>query len=178
MISKRTIKRWNDKFNSLTKSEQRVEIAKDIIRSLKAEKYIAQTNTYIISEHLNVELNEDIRENFDKIENCRCCMLGSCLLSITKYKNKLKFTDITGLYSTGNAWKLLATVFTPYQALMMETAFEGRGGTKVGEDYFNIGLSDKDEDKCQNFYIDSGGAEKRMIAICSNIIQNRGKFVP
>jgi hypothetical protein len=108
-----------------------------------------------------------------------CCALGACLLSTTKFKNKLNFGDVDSLCSNSDSWKLLRGVFSHSQINMIEYAFEAsHHGARVGEDYFgdNVKFNYDERVKCisfgRSFYSDSD----RIVAIMKNIIKNKGTF--
>lgn len=177
-ITKKQIAKWNEEFKSLSKPEQRVLIAKDVIKQLKLRKYIARESIYV--EYIPAGGNLDVRSNFDKVDDCHCCALGSCLLSLTKYNNKFTFNDLDNLGKP--VWKELAKFFTVNQLTLIEYAFEGWYKTKedgVGKCHFNPTVEDSELDKCHSFYsIYENDEKQRLIAIMKNIIKNKGTFKP
>lgn len=177
-ITKAQVKAWNDKFKSLSKAEQRVEIAKDILKQLRAKKYIASRGSYIVG-LTDVDEELDIRSNFDKVQNCQCCALGACLLSVTKYKNKLKFNDVQLIMAGDNdSWSLLKEIFTVKQIAILEYMFEGGSGTKVAEYSFQYYLDENTRFKCSSFRYKYDSDDARLKAICKNIINNKGDIKP
>ena len=179
-ITKTQIKKWNDYFKSLTKPQQRVAIAEDVIQQVKKKKYTIETGNYVKFNEDNFDFDLDIQSNFDKV-NCSVCALGACLLSTTKFKNKLTFDDVSLIDSYSSTWNLFLNLFTSHQLLLIENAFEGVlfYSCRVGEDKFTARLTEKEEEKCNLFYDKYFTDDtKRLIAIMENIIANNGTFKP
>jgi len=74
-ITKTQIIKWNKQFDNLSKPEQRVLIAKDVLQQLKKDKYRANTGSYVLKESY-LENTCDIQSNFDKLGKCNVCALG------------------------------------------------------------------------------------------------------
>lgn len=171
-----------EKFLKLTKAEQRVEVAKDVLKQIKAKRYVGNTGSYIRGVVVdNVDMNDSVRENFDKIEECDVCAMGACLLSITKYKNMLTFAELPFCTSQmGSKVVDLLSIFTPKQLLLIESAFEGydHGADRVAEDVFGYrdGLSLQEIEKVDNFYAKYSEDTNRLKAIMENIISHKGTF--
>lgn len=181
MLTENKIKKLNDKFNSLSKAEQRVLIARDVLTEIKAEKYIPKTGSYIkemkVKGFIPYGANS-IQKHFDEI-TCNCCALGACLLSTTKFKNKLEFNDVSYITSSDSQWGLLNDTFSGEQLTMIEYAFEKEhSGTRVGESRFRNFLDKGTENACVEFGCRFSDSSDRMIAIMKNIIKNKGEFKP
>jgi len=185
MLTENKIKTLNAKFESLNPAEQRVLIARDVLAQVKKEKFFPRRGSYI--KHLTIGGNEcdittnrrnSVQKHFDEI-TCYCCALGACLLSATKYKNKLEFQDVCNLAASQSPWDLLRGIFPSKQLNMIEYAFEAeRSGTRVGENRFNNYLEDGIKEACIDFGRNYAEPEDRMIAIMKNIIKNKGEFKP
>jgi len=177
-ITKTQIKKWNTHFNSLTKAQKRVEIAKDVIKQIKLGKYEPKNWGYANFDD-NLDLKLDVQSNFDKITECNCCMLGNCLLSLTKFQNNLKFHEISSGFQVKDSKvsKMLKSVFTPYQQALLEACFEN-GDCTHAEEAYDCYLKDEDYDKCTIFYSRYNSAKARVIAAMENIIANNGTFKP
>jgi hypothetical protein len=171
------IKKWNNYFKSLTKAEKRIAIAKDILQQIKLKKYIPYSGSYItFKNYYNINNELDIQANFDKAQ-CNCCQLGACIMSLTKFENKLKFSDIQYAESDNKSWKMLEKIFTPRQIAIMEYCFEGdEGGSKVAEDFFKYELDKETIEKCDEFKNKYFSDEDTMKAICNNLIKNKGEI--
>ena len=183
-------------FSKLSKPQKRVAIAKDVIAQIKIGRYVANVGAYIDSINFKNDLemgemkNKDIQKNFGKIENCTVCAMGACLMSATKFANKLNFRDIGGSTDDLDNKKvkdLFSKLFSPEQLLMIETAFEGEGESwndesRVAYDLFNLNKgyfkgSDmlRASDSFGNGYEED---DEKLIAIMQNIIDNKGTFKP
>lgn len=176
-------------FSKLSKPEKRVAIAKDVLSEMK-RKYIPVAGVYIHYmefikgvEDSDME-SQDIQSNFKKIKECNVCALGACLMSATKFANKLNFCDIGDSVEHLNndkVKKLFNSLFTPLQLLMIEIAFEGNGGgDRFAVDVFGL---DKYEfidivNECDSFHQRYKNDRNRMTAIMKNIIENKGEFKP
>lgn len=181
-----------ENFNKLPRAHKRVLIAKDVIKQLNTEKLIAHLGFYIsneIFELLDYNHEADVKKKYSKIKSCEVCALGACLLSATKFGNQLKLGDLKDvlLKENQNADKLLASIFSKNQMLMIETAFEGSNGLKYAHDVLGESLDKEQIIKCVNFrysyvkddnFISEENRKQLLIAIMQNIIKNKGTFKP
>lgn len=189
MIKKSQIQKWNDYFKSLSKKGKRVAIAKDVLKQLEKDKYIARKGVYTsyltdlsTSQEEFGQLN--VRENFDKINKCEVCALGSMVLSCTKFVNKLSFNDINS--ETARMWNLLRKYFSDKDLVLMEYSFEGfkepknnsRDALNGVANKFNVFLSSEEYKKCKTFFDKYESIDERLKGIMKNIIKNEGKFKP
>ena len=204
-ISKKT-KTKKVPFSQLSPEKKRVAIARDVLEQIRIGRYISNGGSYIDALLMKDGKDKwdmsslDIKSNFGKIKNCKVCAMGACLMSITKFENKLDFYDIGNDIENLNNEKtkiLFQSIFSPEQLLLIERAFEGKsGGTTVGVNIFSLSEDDfKNKiNKCQKFYKkfelkpkkDATIKEKenrtrlnhqnRMIAIMRNLIKNNGTF--
>lgn len=177
------------KFNKLSVVKQRVAIAEDIIDAIKNKKYIASKGKYLgdVTINGNETLGKyhqgDIQETLPVVTKCHVCALGSCIMSITKFKNKLKWKDVgrTANEIGNNVTDLLATVFTPLQISIIEVMFEGsyeKGLNNLGRDNMKAEeLSDDLIEKCIRFKNVYKSDNNRLIAIMQHIIDQKGKIV-
>lgn len=193
-------------FSKLSKPKKIVAIAKDVLMQIKNRRYIANTGAYITSIKMNEGylrdfIDQSIKKNFGKIKKCTVCAMGACLMSITKFENKLNFGEVGSSASdldNPKVKELFSSLFTPIQLLLIERAFEGEsGGTLVAEQIYDIDEYESDikkqVKKCEKFYqrfnkIEEGldinkrveqqekNSEKRLTAIMDNIIYNKGTF--
>lgn len=185
-ISKNKVKKVP--FSKLSKAEKRVAIAKDVLQQIRVGKYIADAGRYIYGVDApdieDVYYESDIKKNFSKIKECKVCAMGACLMSATKFANKLKFQDIgSGISDLNNPQvkSLFKSIFSPVQLLLIERSFEGRtGGSTVGCDVFGLDEFDFNQqiEKCSDFYHEYPTDEDRLVGIMNNIIENKGTFKP
>ncbi len=190
-----------EEFDALPKNEKAVLVAKDVLKQIKLKKYIPNAGNYIKYnssiddlEDLGLKKKDDVRNNFDKIPPCEVCALGSMLLSCTKLGNRLTFNDVDIINGTKidildkpKIKKLFNSIFDGYQLLLIENAFEkpSVSSDRYAKNILGLKLSDEDFDKCDDFFYKYGSELKskiennhnRMVAICKNIIKNKGTFV-
>jgi len=166
-------------FKQLTKAEQRVAVAKDVLAQIKQERYVAKTSVYVELSRSNEDLEEKpVKENIHKIKKCKVCAIGSTILSIAKFKNTIDFDDVTNGGFSQRADSLLGTVFGKKQLALMEACFESLGSHPYARNTYNYTLPLEDRTKCINFYQDYRSQTDRLQAIMRNIIKNEGVFKP
>ena len=191
-----------EQFNALPNNEKAVLVAKDVLAQIKADKYVPDTGTYIYIQG-GFDFNGSIKENFDQIEECKVCALGSMLMSSTHLGNILttsdinRFPDADDLRRSEKVTELFSSIFTNKQLLLIETAFEGHteffGKTKRQlkktyqenfsyyepyDRYANEKLTFDETLACEIFHRKYDDNDKRLNAICRNIIRNNGVFIP
>lgn len=167
-----------EKFNSLTRVQKKRAVCRDIIKSIKSRFYIARQSDYIRLEFKNpneVYGNENAKQHFSEIQQCTVCAIGSALMSVTKFANRLTFDELEGTSCHADSKKqlrLLGTVFTKQEQTMMEYAFErDECGINMAR------LPEKTITACIRFGGKYKTPSRRMIAICKNIIKH-GTFKP
>jgi hypothetical protein len=172
-------------FIALPLNEQRVLVAKDVLEQIRLEKYVARRDRYmrIFSRLSYYELEFlDIKSNFDKLDYCDVCAMGACLLSITRFKNELKFMEADSGYfgnPKSKAVEMLLSVFEGKQLTLIEAAFEYVYGdsTNVGK-HAGFLLEDAEKEAALKFRPSVYSDEEALIKIMQNIIDNNGTFIP
>jgi hypothetical protein len=123
-----------EEFEALPGEQQRVLVAQDAIANLAAQRYKALKGSYISMRLFGENVEDlDVRTNFEVLDKipCHVCVMGACLLSVTRFRNKLTFYDvnISGLRDdkgkAKNSFSLFAGLFEPKQLLLMEDSYEG-----------------------------------------------------
>jgi hypothetical protein len=178
MLTEEISTEMNNKFNSLSKAEKRVLIAKDVIAMVNAGKRQPITSFYLrINNSWDFSNNDSVQKIVDDI-SCYCCALGACLLSTIKYVNSVEFHELDIINSdSSEIWRLLKSLFTPKQMLLIEYAFESKeSGDRVGEDSFKQTLTEKEVELSIKFGKRYFYSKDRLIAIMENIIKNKGTF--
>lgn len=175
-----------------TRAQQKCIIAHDIINNINAQVYTANRGSYVnmisVTENNKWQdvrygelANAGVKENFSKIRSCTVCALGACLMSITKFNNRLTFNELPlGIGWQGKQLKLLTDIFTPNELAKIEVAFEGKWSydeSNIGRDKLSAKLSDKTVNKIMKFHELYNDSEKRLVAIMESIIANKGKLV-
>lgn len=147
-------------FEKLTKSEQRVVIAKDLIARLDANEFTAQQGTYLSVRLTKADLRDESAEVRDvlKGKKCKGCQIGGLFLCAVDRHNKLSLDDIGYLDNNEAGMRAyLQRFFVDDQLRDVERAFEGWG------DFGDWNGPARPAD--------------RMRAIAQNIIRNKGRFV-
>jgi hypothetical protein len=154
----KAIEKQNKAFWKMSKKQQRVEIAKDVLLQLKAKNYLAQPGTYVRSNTLN---SWEYRQGFDfqqvlvtQSPKCEVCGIGALFCSMARVGDRISFRD--------DFWDSLTLVFDRSQIDLIEGAFEGWG-------YRGEGV--------REFYHKYPAPNKRLAAIMRNIIKNEGKLI-
>jgi|GEM_PF-2108353 hypothetical protein len=176
----------NWRFEMASPGGKRVIIAKDVLKQLDAGRYGASVGAYvripIYNNGFYADKADDIQSNFNKVKTCSVCAIGSCLMSITHFKNKLKFRDVIFQSSLhGEAKELMSKYFTPRQLSMIEIAFEKRyssGFSNYARGAFGYIPSQDEIDASLLFGSKIYSDTKRLRAIMQNIITNKGEFIP
>lgn len=109
---------------------------------------------------------------------CTGCAKGGLFTSFVGRANHFKYGEIEDdnqLISSEHI-KLLE-IFSARQLSLIETAFEG---SQYLEEYEgkSISFSQKEYDRAVDFNMDYDDSDERLIAICQNIIDNKGTFKP
>lgn len=186
MAKRQTIEERNKGFNSATLKEQRVAIAKDAIKQIKAEKFIAEAGTYLgIEEELGCEVGDELQKVLKKRKNkgavCKVCGIGAAFISTVRlFDNyKIKEEELDGWdYSTTLAVEhmdmriLLSKYFSPSQLSLIECAFEVRWGFGMSDSY------KKDREAAAIFGDKYEDDNERLLAIFENIVAHNGIFKP
>lgn len=192
-----------EQYKKMTAAQKRVTIAKDVVAALNSKIYIANHSQYIKQMQLDGEVMElgwmgahrldDIQQALPKIKECEVCAMGACIMSITKYENRLTFDDIgktTDSMSSTTA-EVVQEVFSANQLAMIEIMFEGYysgvehpitnkicNGDNYGRDKLGAEVSGEDAQMCMRFHSKYDNDDKRMRAIMQHIVDNAGDIVP
>lgn len=150
-----------EEFNKLSKLQQRVAIAKDVVAQVGAEKYIAAKGTYYSpSEFPTYRINQ---ETALAVKACHVCGLGAMLVSAVRLGNEF---DSTQSFMEA----LLPRFFSRSQRDLIECAFEGWNAEQTTQ---RVPFA-----KTQKFFKKNPNSNKRLAAIFRNIIKNKGTFKP
>lgn len=182
------IDKRNKIFKKASPAQKRVLIAKDVIDQIRLNKIKPQNGVFFRSNYID-KIDEQVygydeRDSIsmqktllsDKAGKCRCCALGSLVTSCTLYNNKSTLADLQhDFLNLGDTIRYgekisngLNEIFDKEQLKLIEIAFEKGVGYFCGYmEYEAISFG-------QRFR----SAEKRLIAIMQNIIENEGEFIP
>lgn len=164
------------KFKKMTAAQKRVAIARDVLKQIKARKFIIRTNHYLLWGDRS-PLTPFSKETLTKadVKPCQCCAVGSAIASGLRLFNEDSVQFIDGC-NAPLASKVISRWFPKKQAAAMEMAFEIRQDS-CRLKYF--GQSESLMADAGKFGVKHMGDEtKRAIAIFRNIIRNEGTFKP
>lgn len=167
-------------FNKLPKAEQRIAIAKDVLKQIEVGKYVPYTGMYVNLGQLR-HSTKSVQESFDDIDGCEVCALGSCLLSLTKFKNELTFENVGDSYDNPKTRRLFGSLFSPTQTALIEAAFEQRTTSIPWADAVNRHSANNNVKriyKASWFGKQYYNSTARLQAIMNNLITNKGTFRP
>lgn len=183
----------NAKFAKLGKAEKRVQIAKDVISSLKSRKMSASPGVYFRStkanfekfEQLNIPSSEiEVQDVMNNVQSCEVCALGAVFVCAVKRANKLKMEEIGEheLYvkfglDSNQISPYIDKFFSPTQRMLIENAFEmytvnNKIDMRISEEIFMTAV------KYNRGFHHRTSSNMRMIRIMKNIIRNKGTFDP
>lgn len=180
-------------FSRLSAAAKRIAIAKDILKQIKAERYTIESGTWLnidpikLGEQSNTETQAVLMQRAllggkqtvtmdAPPATCTCCAVGAACASAIRLFNQ---DSISGSPQEGyelngydEGMSILRKYFPEEQVDLMEAAFEMR----TDSDHEDASESSLDKAVCfgKNF----GNDEKRLEAICKNIIKNKGTFKP
>jgi hypothetical protein len=179
----KSIEESNVAFAKMSKAKKRVEIAKDTIQRVLLGQLKPNIGN-IIAINLLVRRNEnysirDVINNDDEF-NCSVCAKGALLMGYVGRVNEMQFGQAKNSNDGSSAIHTkLAEIFTLEQLALIEVAFEGNQYLTFCSNNIDrkIIVSEEDYDKADKFYAIQK-KEDRLIAICKNIIENKGTFKP
>jgi len=163
-----------------TKAQLRIEIAKDVLKHIKANKIIAETGTYFEPKIKAEYKGKQLQEVLPKIKECTVCALGGLFYSYVGKHNNFQI-DQEGLSETEfNDYEMrdLMSMFSKHQLYLIECAFEGKDIRNRCHYNSNIAPSTR---RNAQYYKDTNEInddEEALIHIMKNIIRNKGTFKP
>lgn len=158
------------KFDLMTKAEQRVQIAKDVLKWLRAGKLEPKHMTYInVPTSDALAVGEQVQSFLERNDSCRVCALGATFCAVVLRDNDITMGQLFGLDGKANAQarmlEYLSKYFPQSELAAIENAFESFCGYgRRGGKYFHGNESLR------------GQPRKRLTIIMKNIIRNGGTF--
>lgn len=161
----------NAVFAKMSRADQRVTIARDVLKELA-------NNVLVVSEgeYSNIENDDELeigfiendtrslRDLLPKITKCNVCAKGALLICIVARRNKVTVKQFDHqAWSSSNLSSTLGNIFSPSQLKMIENEFED---SHIESGYTPVMQLGRFYDK------------KRLQIIMNNIIRNKGTFVP
>jgi hypothetical protein len=167
--------------------EKVLEIAKDVVRTIKNFKSVEQ-GIYLLIKRTPIGIGQFNYTNSAQghmhqiIPNCEVCALGACFTSYITTNNNVTVGDLfkttisnTDMYATSYEFirSKLDTVFSKDQLDLIEYAFE-----QGHVDYYSRVSYDPIYQKAEAFGNRFQHARMRLMAIMKNIVSNDGWFKP
>lgn len=181
--------RENAAFKKMSKAQQRVVGAQDVLRWLANGRLKAQRGKWLLLSRRNIATSEgfwtqglrdgDMRDALLKETTCQGCALGSLLACMVARVDKLPIKDAFYASSLGHSkvmvsrdpvFSYLQKFFSIDQLRLMEVAFE-RGGGDVYCDNSAQRLAARIFGKRYH------SSAARLRAIMRNVVRNKGTFV-
>lgn len=188
---RKRIQRNNAKFAAMSKPEQRVTIAKDVLKWIRAGKLRPRNGRWVMRDEMDglfpanafapdtttFDAQEALLADFP---TCDACALGGLFVAAVCRGDKLKVNSQHGLFPDFEKIKTyLVKFFVKNDIYMMEYTFEGGNG---GVDDFMI--TSAAAGKCHAFrdrFREENGSidpKKLLAGIMKNIVKNAGRFRP
>lgn len=180
----------NEVFNALTRRQQAVEVAKDVLAQLNLGRYKA-TNCVYLDFHQDgdelLEISKSLQVVLDAPIACNVCAIGGVFASMVRLKNTVRTRTMVEDSNDVYMVKKLEGIFSESEMRAMEFVFEG---ASIGGDFgekTNLAILDYRESLERAYYAATGVrikhdtkhkmAEFSMRAIMQNVIDNDGAFV-
>ena len=189
-----------EEFNALPGYQQRVLIAKDVIKQINARKYVAQAGIYCnindadFTKDVTDGSSAQVKNRLDSIDKCTVCAQGALFMSTIGFANAFQVRSFktdpwrNGVVAPAEKVKeRLSKVFDDYQQAIIETAFEGRDVNEQLKRLFKLTFKSNETirasynllvNSLKDYYHQYDNAESRLLGIMRNIIRNDGTFVP
>lgn len=166
--------KFKKNFDSMTPSERRVAIAKDVLSQLRIGSISARSGSYVLGISGGIG---PLHEVIDGAIGCEVCALGAmCLSAARKFDGiEVNFRDELQ-HERAKILKILSPYFTVRELASIECAFEGQAAPE--EAVIQAGRLDN---RSMDFaYLKNGvklDVEFRMRKIMRNIVRNKGQFI-
>ena len=165
-----------------TKPELRIEIARDVLKHIKAKRIIIQHQTYFLASSKKHHEGKQLKDVLSEIKECKVCALGGMFYSyVSKYNNyTIPEHGIKDIDYKASSMRNLLSMFTKPQLHLIETAFEEQQWCDASD---LIKYSHETINRALGFRNRNGinwraGDEDALIHIMKNIIRNKGTFKP
>ena len=140
----------------MPKAQARVEIAKDVIAAVKAQRLVPTRGHYVVFDE---PVTGELRQELANIKSCQVCALGALMVAKVARTNKCDLFNEISL-SRDETTSHLIEFFSDDELDEIEQAFEG------------VVVYD------QKYWFKYPDDSDRLIAIMKNIIKNNGTFKP
>jgi hypothetical protein len=175
----------NAEFAALSGPMKRVTIARDVLLQLEAKRLVPSFGNYLrIDEDDFIDALDDdgVREVLAE-NQCHACGIGSLFVAAVDRVNECTVGDMEGeLNNSTFMVKYLSEWFERDQLIMIESAFEGHfiSAHSNSNDSFEDVPPDfqKSVKRAISFTRRLNTAAGRLRKIMTNIVENRGTFIP
>lgn len=181
----------NKIFETASKTEKRILIAKDIMAQIKSKKFKAVCGIYTETSDACVKAEDLDSTSLQvglEVSNviCECCAKGAIVLSKIRFANEVDiYKNIERNPTIYNDPAKIKDIFSIKQLDLMESAFEVEDYKRLANEEINERLTrlttlvfSKKQIKAIKFGSKFKNANDRLIAIMENVIKNKGAFIP
>lgn len=150
------------KFDSMTKAERRVMVAKDVLALIDLGALKTNLSGYLI---IRGDVSKTVSTLLAQTNSCQICAIGAAYVaSVLRFNQKIGNKSHMNT-DGGEMCEEMSEIFTGKQLALMEEAYE--------LDYYGDHLSG-----AYKFGNDHGNKEDRLIAIWQNVLDHNGTFAP
>ncbi len=164
-------------FDKLSLSKQQMAVAQDVLDRVKFKQIIPSGGQFC-SRFNEDDETKKLPQLSEKLKStnttCIVCAKGGLFMAyigiVNNYEKPKLFCNAESIRFP--EMEALSEIFSFEQLALIETAFEG---TTFG---WNVELTGRQELDCYDFNKAYTNDNDRLIAICKNIIKNKGTFIP
>lgn len=179
------IEKDNAAFKKANKGRRRVLVAQDVLKRIEAEQILASKGD-VIRLHVATGVLANRQKNPEadlktllntckNVGSCEVCAKGALFLGVVGRVNNMTIGEVRSELSVNdNVHEKLLEVFSLDQIALIECAFEGSMyiSSRLTK------LTANEIEKAEGFRDVYYSEEETLIAICQNIIKNKGTFIP
>jgi hypothetical protein len=177
----------NARFKKLSRAEQRVAIAKDVIAQLRAKRFIAESIYFQLGkgDDISIYVDDDAPAAACIMQTgCQVCGIGSIFTGAVLKDPKIKMSDVDS-GDRDDQVQYLRRWFSERQLDLIENYFESNTGAALSID-FNYLDGDCEEEHGEYYehrfkmhpIVKEYDNEARLTMIMQNIVSNDGVFDP
>lgn len=175
----------NERFQAMTPSRKRIEIARDVLRQIKIGRIVPETGTYMsptFSKPENYSRDTEVSSLIERAESCNACALGAVFMCTVQRMDRLKVGfggHTSDFYVSSHKMRdYLEEFFSPEQILLIELAFEGGVIDMSDMRIASPGFKREDYRVAKKYNKGVRDAKLRMENIMRNIERHGGRFEP
>lgn len=166
-----------EKFDKLPKAKQRVLIAQDVIDRIKLGQIEpVEGDTVVVIGEVGIGA-DSLKKTLEKDSvKCHTCALGGMFVSYIGINNQCTVSEARAITShklIKGINTVFKDIFGEHQLSLIEAAFEG-----MSFHWHDEFITAKKIDLCEKFHGKYKDPSTRLVAICQNIIKNKGEFKP